>query len=429
MTPPTITRLPGARVELTFVVTPDEARPYLDQAAIDLQEHKPIQGFRPGKAPYEEVAKSIGEMRIYETALERIVRARYVKTVLDEGIETIGSPAISVGTLVPGQDITFTVTAPIMPTVLTVMPYDAPLVTRTVRPVKETDVDAVVEDLRKMRRQETAADHTVTKDGMAVVNLEMKKDGVPLDGGSTSNYRIYMEEPHYIPGFTDHLLGLAKGDEKTFTVTFPKDHYQKMLAGKDIECTVKVTDVFDIVLPTPDDTFAQGLGTETMAKLHETLQANLVKESTQKADESAEIELLEKLVRGSKFSDVPEILINKEVRRMFRELEHAAEHQGMDMGDYLAQLKKTADEIKLDMVPRAIERVQTAVLIKDIAKREVVTVEEADVDAEIDRILEGVKEPEARERVASPDYRDYVMAQMRNRKTLEILKGKAIKDT
>ncbi|MBU1349014.1 trigger factor [Patescibacteria group bacterium] len=429
MTPPTITRLPGARVELTFVVTPDEARPYLEQAAIDLQTNKPIQGFRPGKAPYEEVAKAFGEMRVYETALERIVRARYVKTVLDEGIETIGSPAISVGTLVPGQDIAFTVTAPIMPTVLTLAPYDAPIVTRTVRPVKDTDVDTVLEDLRKMRRQEVAADHPVTKDGMALINLEMKKDSVPLEGGSTTDYRIYMEEPHYIPGFTDHILGLSKGDEKTFTVTFPKDHYQKHLAGQEIACSIKIDDVFDIVLPTVDDAFAQGLGMETVAKLHETLRENLEKESLQKADESAEIELLEKIVRGSKFSDVPELLVNEEVRRMFHELEHAAEHQGMNMGDYLSQLKKTADEIKMDMVPHAIERVQTAVMIKDVAKREAVTVDDADVDAEIDRILSGVKDVETRERVSSPDYREYVTAQMRNRKTLDLLKSKAIKDT
>src|SRR5690349_7806399 len=119
MPEPIVTRLPKSLVEIKFVVTPDEAKPYIVQAAQDLQSTKPIAGFRPGKAPYEEVKKAFGEMRIWETALERIVRARYVHTVLEQSIETIGSPAISVEQLVPGQDIKFTVTAPVMPTVVT----------------------------------------------------------------------------------------------------------------------------------------------------------------------------------------------------------------------------------------------------------------------------------------------------------------------
>src|SRR4051812_29363406 len=100
MSAPIITKLDKSLVELKFTVTPDEAKPYLDQAAIDLQTAKALPGFRPGKAPYEEVKRAFGEMRIWETALERIVRARYVKTILDEKIETIGSPAISVEQLV-----------------------------------------------------------------------------------------------------------------------------------------------------------------------------------------------------------------------------------------------------------------------------------------------------------------------------------------
>jgi len=428
MTPPTITRLPKSQVQLAFTVAPEDAKPYLDQAAADLQASKPIPGFRPGKAPYDEVKKSFGEMRIWETALERIVRAKYVHAVLENGIDTIGSPAISVEQLVPGQDIRFTVTAPVMPTVLSLATYDVPLVTKTVHEVKDADVDAAMEDLRKMRRQEVATDQPVTKDGMALIDLEMTKDRVQLEGGATKGYKIYLNEPHYLPGFAERLVGLKKGDAKTFDVTFPKDHYQKQVAGKTVTCAVRVTDAFDIKLPDLDDAFAKGLGIESLDKLKELLRSNLMKEAEQKADEAAEIELLEKLVAGSKFSEIPDLLLNEEVRRMIHELEHAAEHQGMDFKDYLAQLKKSADQLKMDMIPRAMDRVRTAVLIKDIAKRENVTVPDEELDAEIDRILSGIEDKETRDRVSSPDYREYVAAQMKNRKTLDILKKKGIKN-
>jgi FKBP-type peptidyl-prolyl cis-trans isomerase (trigger factor) len=70
--------------------------------------------------------------------------------------------------------------------------------------------------------------------------------------------------------------------------------------------------------------------------------------------------------------------------------------------------------------------VQTAVLIKEVAKKENVVVDEKELDAEIDRILGGVKDQETRDRVSSPEYRDYVAIQMRNRRALEALKKKAI---
>jgi trigger factor len=427
MQEPIITNLPNSQVELKFVVTADEAQPYIEQASTDLQTQKPIQGFRPGKAPHAVVKQTFGEMHIWETALEKIVRSRYVHTILEKSIETIGSPAIAVDKIVPGQDIKFTVTASIMPAVLTVESYDKPLVTKKIREVGSSEVDAAFEDLRKMRRQEAAVDRIATKEDLVIVNLDIKKDGVSVDGGTALNHKVYLHEPHYIPGFAEQLLGLKKGDTKSFTLTFPKEHYQKHLAGQPVEFTITVNDVFELKLPELNDEFTKVLGVESVEKLREILTDNLKKEAEQKADEASEIELLETLIKGSKFSDIPEILINEEVRRMFSELQHAAEHQGMNMADYLSNLKKSADQLKMDMIPRAIERVKTAVLVKEIAKREQVSVSDEEIDAEVDRILQAVEDKDTKERVSSPDYRDYVAAQMRNRKTLEALKTKAIK--
>lgn len=428
MSEPIITKLPKSLVELKFVVSMDEAKPFLDQAAIDLQTGKPLQGFRPGKAPYEEVKKAFGEMRILETALERIVRAKYVHAILEAGVDTIGSPAISVEQLVPGQDIKFTVTAPVMPTVLTLTPYDKPLVTKKVRAVADSEVDTAVEELRKMRRTEAVVDRAATKDDLVMLDLEIKKDGVVVEGGTAKNYRVYLNEPHYIPGFAEQLVGVKKGDTKSFDLAFPKDHYQKMLAGNTVTFGVVINDVYELKLPELDDAFAKSLGLDTLTALRELLKTNLTKEAEQKADESSEIELLEKLVEGSKFSEVPELLVNEEVRRMVTELQHAAEHQGMKFEDYVSQLKKSLDEIKLDMVPQAIKRVQTAVLIKEVSKKENIEVDEKEIDTELDRILASVEDKETKERVASPDYREYLTGQMKNRKTLEILKKKAIKE-
>lgn len=424
-----ITHLPKSRVELKFKVTPEEARPFLDQAAIDISTARPIKGFRPGKAAYDDVVREYGEMLVWETALERIVRAKYVKTVLDEDLETIGSPEINVNKLVPNQDMEFTVTAYLMPKVTNITDYSQPLVEPKKREIKDTEVNAALEDLRKMRRTEAATDEPASKEDMAVMDLEIKQDGVPVEGGSSKDYKVYLGEQHYIPGFTEKIIGVKNGEEKSFELEFPTDHYNKQLAGKKMSFTAKIKQVFKLGLPELNDEFAKSLGFDSVDKLKEQLKQNLQAEADQKTDEASEIEMLDKLVKNSKFTEIPELLVNQEVRRMLQEMENAIEERGMNMNDYLTSIKKTRDQLMLELVPQAIQRVQTAVLLKAVAKQEKCEVGDKEVDEEIDRILAYSRpdDKEAREQILSPEYREYVASHMKNRKTLELLKKKTIK--
>ena len=429
MKAPQIERLPGQLVKLSFSIAPEEAQPYLDETARALQEAKPIPGFRPGKASYADVVKQFGEMKIWENALERIVRATYVHAILENELDTIGSPSIDVTKLVPGVPIEFTVTAPLAPSVTRVADYGATLVDYAPRPVSDEDVENALMELRRMQRKEVRSTEPATKEDLVVIDLEMKKDHVILEGGTANGYRVYLAEDQYIPGFSDKLVGVKEGEERTFTLPFPKEHFQKHLAGRDVDFTAKASQIFKIELPALDDAFAKTLGQENIDALRTIIRRNLELEEAERAKQSAEIALLEKLVDGSAFSDIPELLINDEIRKMVRELESAIDERGMKIDDYLASLKKSKDELKLEFIPQAIRRIKSATFVKEVAKLEKVTVPEPELDAEIDRILSGLRseDKDARDRVLSPEYREYVAIMMRNRKTIELLRKKAIK--
>lgn len=258
----------------------------------------------------------------------------------------------------------------------------------------------------------------------------MLKDGVVVDGGTGRDYRIYMNEPHYIPGFTEKLVGIKAGEERSFTLPFPTEHYQKHLAGKEIDFTAKATGVFEMQLPPVDDAFAQGVGLKDVEELRGKLKENLQLEEKRRRDEASEIELLEKLVDTTKFTEVPEVLVTDETRRMMDELQHGVEEQGMKWEDYLSSIKKTRDELRLDMTTQAIRRIKTAVLVKAFAKQQQVAISEDELDKETDDILMRIREndKETRERIASPEYRQYIAIQLRNRKTLEWLKQECVKE-
>lgn len=424
-----VTKLPKSEVKIEFEIPWEESAPYREEAVRDISTAKPLPGFRPGKATYADIARIHGEMRILETALERIVRSYYVKAVLGEKLETVGSPAVSVDQLTPGQSIKFTTTTPIAPEVTKLPKTQDCAVEKKAKQATDAEVEEAIDEMRKMRRNEVKVDRAATLEDLVIVDMEMSRDKVALEGGVGKDYRVYLSEKHYIPGLAEKLVGIKEGEERSFSLPFPEEHFQKNLAGKEIDFKVKATSVYELQMPKVDDEFAKGVGLESIVQLREKLKENMQKEMDQRTNDAAELEMLEKLVEESSFSEVPEILVNEEVRRMQHELQHGVEEQGMKWEDYLASIKKTEAELKMDFVKQAIRRIQTAVLIKAFAKQQDIDVADEEVDAEIDRILENVPagQEETRQHVTSPDYREYVKVTMRNRRTLDWLKKECIK--
>ena len=95
----------------TIELAHDELAPHLARATAKMSEQVKIDGFRPGHAPYDLVAKRVGEMAIYEVAAENAVRDAYPKAVIEQKIMTVGSPEINVTKLAPNW-VSFTIRLP-----------------------------------------------------------------------------------------------------------------------------------------------------------------------------------------------------------------------------------------------------------------------------------------------------------------------------
>ncbi len=258
------------------------------------------------------------------------------------------------------------------------------------------------------------------------VAAALTRIGFDVVHGVNLDYALMREQVRI---FAEKLVGVKKGDETRFELDFPTDHYQKHLAGAPATFQVKVNEVYELAKPELNDEFAKGVGVESVEKLRELIRTNLQEEEDRRASEAAEIELLQTLTKESTFSEIPDLLVSEEVRRMIRELQSTLEERGGNMEDYLSSLKRSKDDLALDFIPQAMDRIKTAVLIKAIAKLENIAASDADIDAEQDRLLAGVKadDKNTREIIISPEYRDYIASQMRNRQVIELLKQKGIK--
>ena len=67
------------QIELKIEVSLEEIKPHLDRAATKLAQQTKIPGFRPGKAPYDLVKAKVGEMNIWQEALEGIINESLIQ--------------------------------------------------------------------------------------------------------------------------------------------------------------------------------------------------------------------------------------------------------------------------------------------------------------------------------------------------------------
>lgn len=418
-------------LKITFTVPLEEVKPYLEEAAKKISESVEIKGFRKGKASYDAVMQQVGEMKIYEEALEVIVRKTYVETIISENLDTVGSPKIDVVKLAPDNDVVYTAEVARMPRVTDLADYNNLSVDKKEVKVTDKDIELTMKDLTRMQTKEVRAekDAVAGEKDKVVVSMDMKKEGVSVEGGQSPNHAIFMSEEYYIPGLKEQILGMKEEETKTFTLTFPKEHTQKSLAGTEVEFTVEVKEIFNLERPELNDAFAQSLGQKDLEGLKDILKKNIEQEKTQEEDARQEKEMLETLAKKSQFEEIPDLLLNQEIQKMIQELQQAVEQQGMEFDKYLENMKKSLAEMKMDFTPQAITRIKVALIIKEVATKEEVKVEEKELDEELDRLAEQYgQNEEVKKQIFSPQYRDYTEHILKNRKVIELLRKAMIKE-
>ncbi len=418
--------LDKSQVELTITITPAEYQKDLEKAAKRLSERASIKGFRKGNVPYEILKKEVGEMSILQEALEPVVQETFFDAVKAEKLETIGMPKIEVEKLAPGNDILYKAIVAIMPSVK-LADVKGIKVKKNVKPVGEKELNETFDAVRGMHAVEVVKEGPAEKTDKLVIDMDMFLDNVPVDGGQAKNYQVYLSEEHYIPGFNEQVAGLKKDDEKSFSLEFPKEHYQKHLAGKKIDFKVKVRDVFERQLPELSDELAKKLGQDSMEKLKELITNNMQEEAEHKAEQQVEIELLDAMIEKSTFDIIPDVIIDAEKRKMFFELKHDLEKNGVTLEQYLQDIKKKEDELYNDFQKQAEKRAKAALISRQIAKEHEITVSDVEINGEIAMMKEMYKkQKEMLDRLERPEVRDTIASSIQNKKVMLWLKAKVL---
>jgi len=418
--------LEKSQVELTITVTSDDYQDDVQKAAVRISERAAIKGFRPGKAPYDIVKQEVGELKIMEEAMQTIVESNFTQAVKKEKLQTIGMPQITIEKIAPGNDFIFKAVVALMPEIK-LGNIEKIKVEKKEQKVDAKKIDEVISNLQKMQTKEVLKNGIADKKDKATIDMEMFINKVPVEGGQAKDHAVYLGEDHYIPGLNEEVVGLKKDDTKEFTLKFPKEHYQKHLAGKNVDFKIKVNEIYELQHPELDDDFAKALGLDSMDKLRETLKTNLQKEEDAKENQRQEIAIFDQLIESSEIGNIPEVLINAEKNKMFHELKHQLTQQGIDMEKYLEGLKKSEKDIYNDFAVQASQRVKAALVSRQIALDNNLKAEKEDIEKEIEMIKKTYpNDKTVEENLKKPEVLDTLAVAVQNRKVIALLKEKAL---
>jgi trigger factor len=423
----TLKHLDKSKIELIITVPVAEYQASMQSAAVRISERAAIKGFRPGKAPYNVVKEQIGEIKILEEATQSIVEKNYYEAVKAENLETIGMPQISLQKFAPGNDLEFKAEVALLPKVTLA---DISKIKVDKKEVKATpaQVDDMLSNLKKMQAKEVVKNGAATKEDKLLIDLDMFIENVPIEGGQAKNHQVYLNESHYIPGLAEELVGLKKDGTKEFNLKFPTEHYQKHIAGKNVDFKVKVNEVFELQLPDINDEFAKALGQESLTKLKELLTANITKEEEKKEDQRIEAAILDQMIEQSTFEEIPDTIITAEKQKMFYELKHDLDERGISMEQYLQDIKKTEDQIFQEFQTGAEKRAKAALISRQVSKDNNMVVSKEELDQEIAAIRAAYPDNEqVAENLKRAEVIDTIASTIQNRKVMSLLKEKIVK--
>jgi trigger factor len=408
-------------VELEIEVSVEDYQPFLDKAALRLANKVKIAGFRPGKAPLAEIKKQVGEMSLYQEALDEIVNHFYYQVLKQEKLEAATWPKVEIVKLAPGNPIVFKATVDLMPTVTFKDYREVKLKPVEVKKVADKEVNTLLDQLRSYGVKENPVERKAEMGDLVSIDFQVSLDGVGIEGGQGQKYPLVLGSNSMIPGFEEKLVGAEKDQEVVFKLKFPEEYMNAMLKGKEADFKVKVLSVSERVLPETTDDWAKGMGAKDLNDLKENIKKDLEHQAIHEADHKNEEQVLEKLLEITDFDIIPESLTTEEGERMADELKADINARGIVWEDYLQRLKKTQVELLQDFLPAAMKRVKTSLAIKSLAELEKLDPTPEQIKDELDRLIK--MSPDKEKELQSPAYQRYIGLVLRNKLTIEFLRN------
>ncbi len=383
-----------------------------------------VRGFRPGKAPRSVLQKMYGPAVAED--LERELVGETLAVALEKcGVEAVSQPQVESDPPTEGAPFVYRARVEVKPE-FALGDWKGLSAQRPATDVADADVEAELESVRQRHATfvEEGEGVPAVNGHLITIDFEGRIDGVAFEGGTAKDVTVEIGAGQLIPGFDEQLLGAEAGQERVVRVRFPDDYAKEDLAGKDAEFQVRVASLRRREVPALDDEFAKDLGDElesldqVRAKIRESMLA-----SRQRASKATlRRTLLDALIERSPF-DVPPGLVEERLHRRMHNASHDLERRGVGRGAVDRQMARWESEWR----PLVEREVREEWLLAEVARRNEIVADDAEVDARIEEMAaeQGAEAAKLRKAYADAGVLEAVRDQIREEKAVEFLLAEA----
>ncbi|WP_261816886.1 trigger factor [Vibrio gallicus] len=397
----TVETLEGLERRLTITVPAANIEDAVTAELRNIAKNRRFDGFRKGKVPLKMVAKMYGQA-VRNDVMGEVMQRHYIESIVKEKINPAGAPTFAPVETAEGQDLVFTATLEVFPEIalsgLETISVEKPAVE-----VKEADVDAMIETLRK--QQATWAEvEAAAEEGMrATIDFTGSIDGEEFEGGKAENFPLELGEGRMIPGFEDGITGKTAGMEFEIDVNFPEDYHAENLKGKAAKFLIKVNKVEARELPELTDEFVSKFGVTEggVDALKAEVRKNMERELKQAIKARIKEQAIDGLANANEIT-VPAALIEQEIGVLRQQ---AAQRFGGNV--------EAADQLPRELFEeQARKRVVVGLLLGEVIKSEELKADDEKVKALIAEMATAYEDPT--EVIAYYESNEEMMNNMRN---------------
>jgi trigger factor len=419
----------GDEVEIDVTIPWSDAEVEFDKLMDASVKNVSVKGFRKGAVPREIAEAQVDQVKLLSEVADKMLREYYADILKKESLKTIGAPRVSVTKLAHGNDIEIKLSVAVMPEI--VLPKNWKDEIKKINKEDKTaevditdeEVDEELKHVANSRAQHNEVDRAA-KDGDSVkVDFTVKQDGVVIENGTSKDHALVLGKGVFIPGFEEEIIGMKKGEQKTFELEFPKEYHAKHLAGKKAEFDVTLNTVEERITPEINDEFAKSLGEQfkTLDDLKVSVKEGMTKERKNKLQEEKRTKYLDALADMIDV-ELPQIILDDEMQRMVGEFEQQLSQSGMNFDEYLEKIGKKREDLEKEWAPQARKRVISALVLEQIADEDEIEIDNKEIEEEMNKTLAMYKGVEDMEKnIDMGQLYEYTKGVMRNNRVFDML--------
>jgi trigger factor len=409
--------------KLSFEVPWSEVKEELDAVYRDLGKKAKIKGFRPGKIP-RKVLESHFKEHAEEETITNVVNKYYWQTLEDKGIMALSRPDITQDGFKENINFTFTASFETEPD-FEPKGYNGIELEKDKIQITEGDLENRLKEIRQMfaTMEEVKDNRAAAVGDYVTIDFAGSLDGEAHQELKADNHLLELGSKRFIPGFEEHLVGMENGETKTINIKFPEDYHEKKFAGKDVIFTVTIKDIKEKKLPEIDESFIKNFDKyNSLDELKNDVRKTLEQDCQRLTETNLQNKIIEIILKENAF-EVPPSLIEKQIFYMMADTQKRMTSAGMDENSAMELSFKMHDKFKEE----AEKVVKSFLLLKKIAQKEAIQVEETDLDQHVRELAtkHGRDYEQIRKAFEQEERKDNLKTELIQKKVFDFIEQKA----